>query len=103
MLKDYPYLLSMPSHTLICSGVLHSSLLQHLCKQQVELVLTAHPTQALRASLLKKYAHVRKELDNLHNKRMSPYEKVWSCLSSGFFCSFPCICNWSNQAKLCHC
>jgi phosphoenolpyruvate carboxylase len=52
------------------------SSLQHLCNQQVELVLTAHPTQALRASLLKKYAHIRKELDNLHNKRMSPYEKV---------------------------
>ncbi|KAF5835589.1 phosphoenolpyruvate carboxylase [Dunaliella salina] len=49
---------------------------QHLCNQQVELVLTAHPTQALRASLLKKYAHVRKELDYLHNKRMSPYEKI---------------------------
>lgn len=52
---------------------------QHLCKQQVELVLTAHPTQALRGSLLKKYAHVRAVLDNLHNKRMSPYEKVRRC------------------------
>ena len=49
---------------------------QHLCNQRVALVLTAHPTQALRASLLKKYAPVRKELDKLHNKRLSPYEKV---------------------------
>lgn len=32
--------------------------------------------QALRASLLKKYARVRNELDNLHTKRMSNYEKV---------------------------
>lgn len=47
-----------------------------LCNQTVELVLTAHPTQALRGSLLKKYAHVRRELDNLHNKRMSNYEKI---------------------------
>ncbi|PNW76791.1 hypothetical protein CHLRE_11g476325v5 [Chlamydomonas reinhardtii] len=47
-----------------------------LCSQTVELVLTAHPTQALRASLLKKYAIVRRELDTLHSKRMSEYEKI---------------------------
>jgi len=54
---------------------------KQLCSQCVELVLTAHPTQALRASLLKKYAMVRKELDNLHTKRMSNYERV-ECLES---------------------
>jgi phosphoenolpyruvate carboxylase len=32
--------------------------------------------QALRASLLKKYARVRQLLDYLHTKRMSNYEKV---------------------------
>jgi ABC-type spermidine/putrescine transport system permease subunit II len=34
-------------------------LLQSLCSQTVELVFTAHPTQAFRQSLLKKYARVR--------------------------------------------
>jgi hypothetical protein len=34
--------------------------------------------QALRASLLKKYARVRQLLDYMHTKRMSNYEKVGS-------------------------
>ena len=34
------------------------------------------PAQALRQTLLKKYARIRTEMDNLHNKRMSPYEKI---------------------------
>ncbi len=36
----------------------------------------SHLAQALRASLLKKYAIVRRELDTLHSKRMSEYEKI---------------------------
>ncbi len=36
----------------------------------------ALPHQALRASLLKKYARVRHLLDQLHTKRMSNYEKI---------------------------
>ena len=32
--------------------------------------------QALRGSLLKKYAKIRTEIDRLHNSRMSPYEKT---------------------------
>ena len=32
--------------------------------------------QALRGSLLKKYAKIRNEIDRLHNSRMSPYEKT---------------------------
>ncbi len=74
-----------PTTTLPCPALPCPVCPQHLSNQCVELVLTAHPTQALRASLLKKYAHVRRELDNLHNKRMSPYEKVraaqggWGC------------------------
>ena len=34
--------------------------------------------QALRGSLLKKYAKIRNEIDRLHNSRMSPYEKTES-------------------------
>jgi len=32
--------------------------------------------QALRQSLLKKYARIRHDMDKLHNSRMSPYEKI---------------------------
>ena len=34
--------------------------------------------QAVRGSLLKKYAKIRTEIDRLHNSRMSPYEKTES-------------------------
>jgi hypothetical protein len=50
----------VPSSALLdvlCCGVL-PSLCQALCNQTVELVFTAHPTQAFRQSLLKKYAKV---------------------------------------------
>jgi phosphoenolpyruvate carboxylase len=50
-----------------------------ICKQNVELVFTAHPTQALRQSLLKKYSKIRYQMDRLHNTRMSPYERL-ECL-----------------------
>lgn len=50
-----------------------------LCRQNVELVFTAHPTQAMRQSLLKKYSKIRSEMERLHNTRMSPYERV-ECL-----------------------
>ncbi|GFR48761.1 hypothetical protein Agub_g10581 [Astrephomene gubernaculifera] len=58
------------------NGLSPQQVYDSLCSQTVELVLTAHPTQALRASLLKKYAIVRRELDTLHSKRMSEYEKI---------------------------
>eukprot|EP00884_Botryococcus_braunii_P020823 jgi/Botrbrau1/7424/Bobra.0112s0023.1 len=47
-----------------------------LCNQSVELVFTAHPTQALRGSLLSKYAEIRKNMDRLHTVNMSPFEKL---------------------------
>jgi phosphoenolpyruvate carboxylase len=50
-----------------------------ICRQNVELVFTAHPTQALRQSLLKKYSKIRFQMDRLHNTRMSPYERL-ECL-----------------------
>lgn len=52
-----------------------------ICKQTVELTFTAHPTQALRMSLLKKYSNVRTEVQRLHGSRMSPYEKM-ECLDA---------------------
>lgn len=50
-----------------------------LCAQNVELVFTAHPTQATRQSLLKKYSKIRSQMDRMHNTRMSPYERI-ECL-----------------------
>ncbi|GLI68046.1 hypothetical protein VaNZ11_012369 [Volvox africanus] len=58
------------------NGLTTRQVYESLCNQTVELVLTAHPTQALRASLLKKYAIVRRELDTLRSKRMSQHEKI---------------------------
>eukprot|EP00879_Flechtneria_rotunda_P019395 GHRR01020372.1.p1 GENE.GHRR01020372.1~~GHRR01020372.1.p1 ORF type:complete len:416 (+),score=77.29 GHRR01020372.1:187-1434(+) len=58
------------------NGIAPEMVYKTLCSQTVELVFTAHPTQAFRQSLLKKYAKVRHYLDELHNKRMSPYEKI---------------------------
>ena len=37
--------------------------------------------QAIRQSLLKKYARIRSEVDQLHNSKMSPYEKL-ECLDT---------------------
>jgi len=37
--------------------------------------------QAIRQSLLKKYAKIRAEMDRLHNSKLSPYEKL-ECLES---------------------
>lgn len=52
---------------------------ENLCKQNVELVFTAHPTQAMRTSLLKKYSRIRSEMEKLNNTRMSQYERM-ECL-----------------------
>jgi phosphoenolpyruvate carboxylase len=49
-----------------------------LCEQNVELVFTAHPTQAMRTSLLKKYSKIRSEMERLHNTALSQYERVES-------------------------
>ncbi|GIL79818.1 hypothetical protein Vretifemale_9097 [Volvox reticuliferus] len=56
------------------NGLTPQQVYDALCNQTVELVLTAHPTQALRASLLKKYAVVRRELDT-HSKQ-GGYEQI---------------------------
>jgi phosphoenolpyruvate carboxylase len=47
-----------------------------LCRQTVDLVFTAHPTQATRQSMLKKYGAIRHAMDRLHNSRLSNYEQV---------------------------
>jgi len=50
---------------------------KQLCEQKVELVITAHPTQALRRSMLKKNAAIRKTLTALHDSvKMNKFEKT---------------------------
>jgi phosphoenolpyruvate carboxylase len=60
-------------------GISPEAIYTALCSQTVDLVFTAHPTQALRQSLLKKYSQIRNEMGKLHNTRMSAYERI-ECL-----------------------
>lgn len=48
---------------------------QQILKQKVELVLTAHPTEVLRRSLLRKYRSVAELLALLRRPDLLPYEK----------------------------
>ena len=41
--------------------------------------------QALRSSLLRKYARIRRKLAILHNQRLSPYEKVGWLIEVRYF------------------
>jgi len=56
-------------------GVKPDEIYKALCSQTVDLVMTAHPTQALRRSVLKKYNKISMELDRLHSIRSSPFER----------------------------
>jgi phosphoenolpyruvate carboxylase len=46
-----------------------------LLLQKVDIVLTAHPTEVNRRTLLRKYKEVSESLAKLDKKDMSPYEK----------------------------
>ena len=46
-----------------------------LLLQKVDIVLTAHPTEVNRRTLLRKYKEVFESLAKLDKKDMSPYEK----------------------------
>ncbi|GMH37898.1 hypothetical protein BSKO_05782 [Bryopsis sp. KO-2023] len=47
-----------------------------LCEQSVELVFTAHPTQAMRRDLLHKYAQMQVQVERLHMTKLSSIEKM---------------------------
>ena len=61
--------------TLVDSGVPAEHIYKCLCEQTVDLVFTAHPTQALRRSMIKNFAAIRSELGRLNNMRLSRYER----------------------------
>lgn len=66
--KSFQYLINQKK---VAPEEIHAA----LCGQTVDLVFTAHPTQALRHSLLKKYGAIRNEVGKLHHVRMSQYEQ----------------------------
>jgi len=61
---------------LIARGTSPSAIYEALCEQEVDLVLTAHPTQALRRSMLKNFGRIRGYLLDLQRSRLSGYERA---------------------------
>jgi len=50
-------------------------IMDKLCRQKVEIVLTAHPTEVNRRTLLRKYRQVAENLAKLDRPGLHPYEK----------------------------
>lgn len=65
--------------SLTAKGVKPEEVYKALCEQTVELVFTAHPTQAMRRDLVHKYTQIQGEVERLHMTKLSPIEKV-ECL-----------------------
>ena len=61
---------------LIANGVSKETIYEALAEQEVDLVFTAHPTQALRRSMLKNFARIRQCLLDLQARRLSGYERA---------------------------
>jgi phosphoenolpyruvate carboxylase len=61
---------------LVAKGTTPQEIYDALCEQEVDLVLTAHPTQALRRSMLKNFGKIRQCLLDLQRSRLSGYERA---------------------------
>lgn len=61
---------------LVSQGIAPETIYKTLCEQRVDLVFTAHPTQALRRSMLKNHQQIRALLEKLNRVRMSKFEKA---------------------------
>eukprot|EP01134_Creolimax_fragrantissima_P001647 CFRG1647T1 len=59
---------------LVAAGKTHAEIRHQLAHQTVEMVLTAHPTQAVRRSLLAKLHTIAKCLEASHDTRLTPAE-----------------------------
>lgn len=59
---------------LLQSGVAKDSIGQAMADQKVEIVLTAHPTEVNRRTMLKKYNRIKNILWQLNVQNLSPYE-----------------------------
>lgn len=69
-----------PPCLMLATYVQHTAYAQsyNYCQAPSHFGTVMHMIQAVRGSLLKKYAKIRTEIDRLHNSRMSPYEKTES-------------------------
>ena len=61
---------------LVAKGISKEAIYKAITEQEVDLVLTAHPTQALRRSMLKNFGTVRQKLLDLQRARLSGYERA---------------------------
>ena len=62
-------------HKLLKDGVRKEDVTKALRKQKVEIVLTAHPTEVNRRTMLRKHNHIKNLLEQLDNESISNYEK----------------------------
>ncbi len=61
--------------TLISQGISPNLLIETISKLNIELVLTAHPTEVNRPTLIRKYNKIAKQLEKLDEKDLSPREQ----------------------------
>lgn len=60
---------------LLTAGISKEKLFQTVCDLNIELVLTAHPTEATRRTLIHKHIEIAKNLENLDRVHLSPDER----------------------------
>jgi phosphoenolpyruvate carboxylase len=60
---------------LLGSGLSRDDLHAAVARQQVELVLTAHPTEVARRTLLQKYEHIARVLSERDRRDLTPFER----------------------------
>ena len=60
---------------LINSGISKSDLYHSICNLNIDLVLTAHPTEVTRRTLIHKYNEIAKSLGFLDRKDLTPHER----------------------------
>ena len=61
--------------TLLHKGIKADDIVRSLIKQNVEIVLTAHPTEVNRKTMLRKHDKIKDLLDKDDNSNVSLYEK----------------------------
>lgn len=60
---------------LLKAGVTPEALHETICRQQVEYVLTAHPTEVVRRTLLRKHNHIAALLARRDGRDLTPFER----------------------------
>ena len=60
---------------LLASGVTPEALHETICRQQIECVLTAHPTEVVRRTLLRKHNRIAALLSRRDARALTPFER----------------------------